>query len=73
MFLYHDIQWSSFTVIGFNAGDGDHYYNVPESLTADDVLNIDSTSNVRIPGIYIYRVDEEPCTYNITLKFNVFS
>ena len=66
MFLYHDIQWSSgLTTIGFNAGDGVHYYTVPESLTTDSVLNLDNSSNVGIPGMYIYRVDREPCTYNI--------
>ena len=67
MFLYNDIQWSSgYTTTGFNAGDGVHYYTVPESLTADDILNLDSTSNVGIPGMYTYRVDQEPCMYNIT-------
>ena len=71
MFLYHDIQWSGVyyadgTRIGFNAGDGVHYYIVPESVTADGVLNLDNTSNVGIPGMYIYRVDQDPCTYNIT-------
>ena len=66
MFLYHDIQWSRRTTIGFNAGDRVHYYTVPESLTANSVLNLDNTSNVGIPGMYIYRVDQDPCTYNIT-------
>ena len=67
MFLYHDIQWSSgTTTIGFNAGDGVHYYIIPESLTTDGVLNLDNISNVGIPGMYIYRVDQDPCTYNIT-------
>ena len=64
---FHDIQWSSGTTIGFNAGDGVHYYTVPEYLTADDVLNLDHTSNVGIPGMYIYRVDQDPCMYDITL------
>ena len=64
MFLYHDIQWSSGTTIGFNAGDGVHYYTVPESLTTDGVLNLDDSSNVGIPGMYIYRIDQDPCTNN---------
>ena len=71
MFLYHDIQWSSGTTIGFNAGDGVHYYTVPESLTTDGVLNLDSTSNVDLPGMYIYRVDQEPCTCTFD-TLNVF-
>ena len=66
LFLYHDIQWSRVTIIGFNAGDGVKSFTVPESLTANSVLNLDSTSNVDIPGMYIYRVDQDPCTYNIT-------
>ena len=64
MFLYHDIQWTSRTTIGFNAGDGVHYYTVPESLVANNVLNLDNTSNVGIPGMYIYRVDQDPCACN---------
>ena len=64
MFLYHAIQWSSgTTTIGFNAGDGVHYYTVP--LNGYGVLNLDNTSNVGIPGIYIYRVDQEQCTYTL--------
>ena len=69
MFLYHDIQWSSNTTIGFNAGDGVNSYIVPESLTADGVLNLGNTSNVGIPGMYIYRVDQDPCMYNITYNY----
>ena len=68
MFLYHDIQWSSGTTIGFNAGDGVHSYTVPESLTTDDVINVVFTSNVGIPGMYIYRVDQDPCKYNYYIK-----
>ena len=66
MFLYHDIQWSHRTTIGFNAGDGVNSYTIPESLTAYSVLNLDHTSNVGIPGMYLYRVDLDPCKYNIT-------
>ena len=75
MFLYHDIQWSSErdTTIGFNAGDGVNSYTVPESLTADGVLNLGSTSNVGIPGTYIYRVDQDPCMYNITMCYHNFA
>ena len=44
--------------VGFNAGDGIRFANVPGSQTAD-ILNIDSTSNVDIPGVWIFRVDKE--------------
>ena len=64
MFLYQDIQWSSNTSIGLNAGDGLNFVTVPESLTLDGVLNLPNTSNVGVPGVYIYRVDQDPCMYH---------
>ena len=60
-FLYEDIQWSGIffsTTIGFNAGDGVRSFTLPESLTAEGVLNLENTSNVGIPGVYIFRVDQ---------------
>ena len=63
MFLYEDIQWSSATSIGLNAGDGVNFVTVPESFTADSVLNLTNTSNVDLPGVYIYRVDQAPRKY----------
>jgi len=38
-------------IAGFSAGD--HYYNIPRLGTAD-VVNIAQTSNVGIPGIWIF-------------------
>ena len=70
MFLYHDIQWSSGTTIGFNAGDGVNYYTVPESLSTDGVLNLDSTSNVGIPGMYIYS-KYRVCAINYYVSFDL--
>ena len=64
IFLYHDIQWSSEPKIGFNVlneGVNSFTYTVPESLITDGVLNLDNTSNVGIPGIYVYRVDQDAC------------
>ena len=59
MFLYEDIQWGSAqTRIGFNAGDTLQSITLTESLTIDDVLNLENTSNVGIPGVYIFRVDQ---------------
>ena len=43
---------------GFNAGDGLRFANVPGSQTAE-IVNIDSTSNVNRPGVWIFRADEE--------------
>ncbi len=69
-FLYEDIQWgSSDTTIGFNAGDQVRSFTLPESGAVDDVLNLESTSNVGIPGTYIFRVDGDeivlpPCMFS---------
>lgn len=64
LFLYRDIQWTSFigAVAGFNAGDNMRFFNLPETFTsADDItgrLNLEETSNVALPGVYIFRVDQ---------------
>ena len=59
MFLYEDIQWGSAqTTIGFNAGDQSQSITLSESLTTEGVLNLDNTTNVGIPGVYIFRVDQ---------------
>ena len=60
LFLYEDIEAENIlgTTIGFNAGDGARFFTLPESLFEVDVLNLESTSNVGIPGTYIFRVDQ---------------
>ena len=42
------------TVIGFNAGDGVRSF----TLTAS-IHSIITTSNIGVPGVYIFRVDQE--------------
>ena len=60
IFNYGSIRWgSASTLIGFNAGDSTHSYTLPESLSSTGVLMIDDTSNVRRPGTYIFRVDQD--------------
>ena len=62
-FVYEDIQWgSNATTIGFNAGDGERSFTLPESLTTEDVLNLDSTTNVGVSGVYAFRVDQAEVT-----------
>ena len=59
MFLYHDIQWGEDTsTIGFNAGDGIRSFTLSDRHTASD-LNLDSSSNVGIPGAFFFRVDQD--------------
>ncbi|NXC37852.1 TECTA protein, partial [Penelope pileata] len=69
---YKDIQWTTGTAsggdpdtglggtpahAGFNNGDETNYYNIPGSRT-DAVINITTTSNVRVPGRWVFQVDD---------------
>ena len=75
--LYADrrIQWSigDSSVIhaqaGFDAGDEMRFFTIPGSGTPD-IVNIENTTNVDIPGQWTFRVDLEvivqPCTLSIT-------
>ena len=56
LFSYGDIQWGEGASIGFRSLDRDFY--VPGAFTVATV-NIKKTSNVGVPGLYIYRVDQE--------------
>uniref|UniRef100_A0A8D0GH68 NIDO domain-containing protein n=1 Tax=Sphenodon punctatus TaxID=8508 RepID=A0A8D0GH68_SPHPU len=42
---------------GFNSGDQTNYYNIPGSRT-DSILNIGQTSNVNVPGRWVFQVDD---------------
>uniref|UniRef100_A0A5F8H4Y3 Sushi, nidogen and EGF-like domain-containing protein 1 n=1 Tax=Monodelphis domestica TaxID=13616 RepID=A0A5F8H4Y3_MONDO len=42
---------------GFNAGDGKRYFNIPGSRT-DDIVNVEMTTNVGIPGRWVFRIDD---------------
>ena len=57
--IYTDIQWGSGAQIGFNAGDGNRSFTVPGALTSQ-TLNFETMSNIGVPGVFIYRVDEYP-------------
>ncbi|XP_075695175.1 alpha-tectorin-like [Rhinoderma darwinii] len=69
---YGDIQWTTGTAsegdaytglggipaqAGFNSGDDTHYFNIPGSRT-NEVLNIQSTSNVNHSGRWVFEVDD---------------
>lgn len=45
--------------VGFNRGDGTDFGVIPISGTAD-VINIASTSNVGVDGMYIFRISDDP-------------
>ncbi|KAM6907349.1 alpha-tectorin [Xenentodon cancila] len=84
MFNYGEITWSTGTASGgdpltglggttaqsgFNGGDIDHFFNLPGSRS-NDVVNIEQTTNVNIPGRWFFRIDTEfidpanGCSYN---------
>ncbi|XP_042714715.2 sushi, nidogen and EGF-like domain-containing protein 1 isoform X6 [Chrysemys picta bellii] len=48
---------SSFSPAGFNAGDGKRYFNIPGSRT-DDIVDVEMTTNVGIPGRWVFRIDD---------------
>ena len=54
--IYTDIQWGTYAQIGFNAGDGVRSFMLPSALTSQTV-QIETMSNIGIPGVFIYRVD----------------
>ena len=58
IFLYADgeIQWTNGALAGINAGDGVNSITIPGSRT-QDIINISQTSNVGIPGIWMFQVN----------------
>ena len=44
--------------VGYDAGDGIWFYNIPAAGTAD-ILSIASTSNAGVGGVWAFRLDEE--------------
>ena len=72
LFLYLDdgIQWTTGNLdggmhglggdeaqVGYDAGDSINYYTVPDSMTPS-IVDIETTSNIGIPGMYIFQVDK---------------
>ncbi|XP_051499903.1 sushi, nidogen and EGF-like domain-containing protein 1 isoform X2 [Apus apus] len=68
---YWDIQWTTGEAsggdaetglggtpahAGFNSGDETNFYNIPGSQS-DAILNITQTSNVHLPGRWVFQVD----------------
>lgn len=58
-YFYGDMQWGEFSNIGFNpsfAIPNSRSFMIPIALTSETV-DIESTSNVEMPGVYAFRVD----------------
>jgi len=83
IFLYEDIQWTTGdndggidglggipAQVGFNRGNGIDFAAIPASRTPN-VINLASTSNVRVPGVYIFQISGNmiPIQYG---KHNIF-
>ena len=77
IYLYADelIQWTASidqggmngfggnaALVGYNAGDGITSFTIPGSQT-DNILNLVSTSNIRVPGVWVFRLDEEEIVF----------
>ena len=73
IFLYADdkIEWTTGAAsggsdgfggtpaqVGYDAGDRLRYYAVSGSCT-DDIINITQTSNIGIPGMWVFKTDNE--------------
>ena len=57
--MYADIQWigDDEALAGINFGDNINSVTIPGSLTSA-ILNIEKTSNVGVPGVWIFKVGE---------------
>ena len=51
-------------LVGYNAGDGIISFSVPGSYT-HDILNMPSTSNVRTPGMWVFRLDKDDIVFSL--------
>ena len=47
-------------LVGFYAGDGTSYL-IPHSNT-EEIINVTMTTNVEIPGVWMFRVDSREAT-----------
>ena len=69
VFLYAEIQWTTGDAsggenglggtpanAGINAGDGTRHFSVPGALS-DAIINITNTSNIGMPGVWVFRTD----------------
>lgn len=45
------------TQAGFNAGDGQRYFSIPGSRTAD-MAEVETSTNVGVPGRWAFRIDD---------------
>ncbi|KAL7981567.1 hypothetical protein Chor_005655 [Crotalus horridus] len=71
MFNYEEINWTTGTAsggdpltglggvmaqAGFNGGNSTNYFSIPGSRTPD-IVNIEETTNVNVPGRWVFKID----------------
>uniref|UniRef100_A0A8C7E2J2 Alpha-tectorin n=1 Tax=Naja naja TaxID=35670 RepID=A0A8C7E2J2_NAJNA len=71
MFNYEEINWTTGTAsggdpltglggvmaqAGFNGGNSTNYFSIPGSRTPD-IVNIEETTNVNVPGCWVFKID----------------
>nr|XP_020648218.1 alpha-tectorin [Pogona vitticeps] len=71
MFNYEEINWTTGTAsggdpltglggvmaqAGFNGGNSTNYFSIPGSRTPD-IVNIEDTTNVNVPGRWVFKID----------------
>ena len=63
MFLYHSMQWGEANAtVGFNFGDRERSFTLSDRFTSsiDRIfIDFDASSNVGIPGAYIFQIDQD--------------
>ena len=65
LFLYEDMQWiATASEVGFNSESISGFYNL-ENTNA----NMDTLSNIRRPGMFVFRVDQEKIQLPISKYF----
>ena len=59
LFMYREIQWGrGRSTVGFNAGDGVHFYALAQPDT-DTNVTLETDSNINVPGVHVFRVDQD--------------
>ncbi len=64
-FLYDDIQWRDMSTQAGIDGDKVRFVDILESVP--DARNLDTNSNVGVPGMWIYRVDSSDFIFPLGL------
>ncbi|KAG8572684.1 hypothetical protein GDO81_012129 [Engystomops pustulosus] len=60
--LSYDVPGRTPALAGGNSGQTDSYFKIPASLTSS-MMNITSTSNVDVPGRWVFKVDRMEVMY----------